>query len=222
MPDDPLDWRSQYPLSNYDVAQVCLNGHTITSLLRSEPEQSKPFCPRCGQPTIDSCKKCGFPIRGVSEGIDSLYYSPPNNCEHCGSPYPWSEKKIQAVSELASILDELNLNEKTELTKDLTDIASDNPRTTIAAAKLKKVLAKLGKETYQLAIKVVTDVATEAAKKQLGLKRRNNPQMTLRRLINFYLRSHENICDPTKSVLFRLSPRFNSRNHFLDKPSRLA
>jgi hypothetical protein len=35
----------------YDVMQVCLNGHLITSTLKSSPELGKRHCPDCGDAT---------------------------------------------------------------------------------------------------------------------------------------------------------------------------
>jgi hypothetical protein len=49
-------------------------------------------------------------------------------------------------------------------------ISVETPRTQIAALKLKRLLPKIGKTTYDVAIKVVSDVASETAKKTLGLK----------------------------------------------------
>jgi hypothetical protein len=45
----------------------------------------------------------------------------------------------------------------------------DVPGTQLAALKLKRLLPKAGKATYDIAIKVISDLASEAAKKTLGL-----------------------------------------------------
>lgn len=50
------------------------------------------------------------------------------------------------------------------------DVATETPRTQLAALKLKMLLPKLGKATYDIAIKVVSDLASETAKKTLGFK----------------------------------------------------
>lgn len=49
-------------------------------------------------------------------------------------------------------------------------VSIDTPRTEAAALKLKRLLLKLGKASYEVGIKVVSDVASETAKKTLGLK----------------------------------------------------
>lgn len=46
-------------------------------------------------------------------------------------------------------------------------VAVDTPGTDVAALKLKGVLLKFGKGTYDLAIKVLSDILAEAAKKVL-------------------------------------------------------
>jgi hypothetical protein len=67
------------------------------------------------------------------------------------------------------MLDGLNEAEKAELSKSIADLASDTPRTPVAVAKVKRILSKVGSDAYQAILKVITDVATEAAKKQLRL-----------------------------------------------------
>jgi Uncharacterized protein conserved in bacteria (DUF2321) len=49
------------------------------------------------------------------------------------------------------------------------DLTSDTPKAEGAALRLKPILLRLGKVGYDLAIKIITDVASEVAKKALGL-----------------------------------------------------
>jgi hypothetical protein len=49
------------------------------------------------------------------------------------------------------------------------NIARETPFTEGAAVKLKGMLPKLGKATYDIAVKVITDIASETAKKILGI-----------------------------------------------------
>jgi hypothetical protein len=39
----------------YDVAQICENGHVISSYHLSYPESSQKYCDKCGAPTIIGC-----------------------------------------------------------------------------------------------------------------------------------------------------------------------
>ncbi len=48
----------------YDVAQVCLRGHLVNSGIKDTPQKSSDHCPKCGQPTITKCPRCGVEIRG--------------------------------------------------------------------------------------------------------------------------------------------------------------
>jgi hypothetical protein len=73
---------------------------------------------------------------------------------------------------LKEILREGDLSEQDVLAAESTlpDVLRETPKTESASLKLRRLLNLLGKPTYDIAIKVVTDVASEAAKKTLGLK----------------------------------------------------
>ena len=49
------------------------------------------------------------------------------------------------------------------------DLISDTPQAESAALKLKPILLKLGKVGYDVAVKIITDVASEVVKKTIGL-----------------------------------------------------
>jgi hypothetical protein len=49
------------------------------------------------------------------------------------------------------------------------ELTSDTPKAESAARKLKPILLKLGKVSYELAIKIISDVASATVKKILGL-----------------------------------------------------
>ena len=51
----------------------------------------------------------------------------------------------------------------------LPDVLRDTPKTESSSLKLKGVLAKVGKPIYDISVKVITDVASETARKILGL-----------------------------------------------------
>lgn len=79
----------------YDVMQVCLNGHQITSTLKSNPELGQDRCNKCGEKTISVCPKCEAAIRGYYHvtNVLSLHSVPiPEYCHKCGKPYPWQGK----------------------------------------------------------------------------------------------------------------------------------
>ena len=48
----------------YETAQVCINGHVITSAIESNKSSMQEFCEDCGKPTIIKCPDCKSRIRG--------------------------------------------------------------------------------------------------------------------------------------------------------------
>ena len=116
----------------YDNAQICLNGHIITNFAESNPNSCENFCNKCGEKTIRNCPDCEESIRGYHhmEGLFSRGNShPPNFCINCGKPYPWTLAKISAAKELAQTLNELSMQQKQDLEKNIDDIVRDTPRT---------------------------------------------------------------------------------------------
>jgi predicted RNA-binding Zn-ribbon protein involved in translation (DUF1610 family) len=75
---------------------VCEQGHMITSMLKSHPEDAVKRCPECGAQTISKCPKCNTDIKGY-EHIPGVGHmgprNPPSFCHECGTPYPWASKK---------------------------------------------------------------------------------------------------------------------------------
>jgi len=154
----------------YDVAQICVNGHTITRSLKIAPQRSKKFCDKCGAPTITGCQRCGADIRGVYHmGIAIGGPSPPapSFCHDCGAPYPWTEKGLEAARELVGELEGLTEEEKAVLAKDLDDIIADTPKTIVAATRWKRVLSEIGREAAHAFRGIFIEIASETAKKIL-------------------------------------------------------
>ena len=72
-------------MDTYQAAQVCKNGHVITSNTNNTAHLSN-FCPECRAETITSCLNCNTPIRGeyyVPGVISISTYTPPKYCHHC-------------------------------------------------------------------------------------------------------------------------------------------
>jgi hypothetical protein len=156
----------------YDQMQACLNGHVITDNARQSPQLRKNFCGECGAKTIDNCPNCQAPIKGEYT-VDSVMFiggvTPiPAYCDNCGHPYPWQEAKIENLKEVCR---EGNLSEEdiAAVEASLPDVLRDTPRTESASLRVGRILKGLGKPVYDVAIKVVSDVASETAKKTLGL-----------------------------------------------------
>ena len=154
---------------NINIAQICENGHIITVDIDLYPEKTQKFCEKCGVPTMDKCKNCEANIPG-SKFDDTLFvsyplYEPPSVCTNCGKPYPWIEKKLKATQELAQELNEITPDEKETLIKSVNEIIKDTPETELYAHRFKRIIAKLGTDTYDFFCKFAVDVASQAAKK---------------------------------------------------------
>jgi hypothetical protein len=84
---------------------------------------------------------------------------------------PLEDKHRREMQRLIDLLlpslDEADLGEVKRL---LPDIVQDTSVTEKAAGRLQTILNKVGKATYDIAIKVISDLASETAKKVLGLK----------------------------------------------------
>jgi hypothetical protein len=135
------------------------------------PEFCKEFCPNCGAKTVMACPECHTPIPGhyYIPGTFSLDETTvPNNCHACGSAYPWRQDALASATEILQF--EMGGQDATEAAALVPIIAMDSPKAELAALKLKRLMSKLGKPAYDVAIKVVSDLASETAKKTLGMK----------------------------------------------------
>jgi hypothetical protein len=160
----------------------CLNGHYVGLLnevrqartgaqwqrMMAQAEREGPtrlplFCSTCGAANINACQHCQTPIE--LQYLDAR----PAYCGGCGKPHPWQES---AIENLKGILQEseLNAEDRQEIELALHDVLRDTPKTESASLRMKRLLGKMRKPLYDVAIKVVTDVASETAKKTLGVK----------------------------------------------------
>lgn len=152
----------------YDTAQVCLNGHSVNSMTISAPELSAKFCDRCGQPTITQCASCSQDIRGhyhVPGVYSGFPYHAPKHCHACGAAYPWTERALQAARDLAIELAVFDEEEMKLFNESLDEIVHDTPQATVAAHRLKKLLAKTLPEMKQGIRQFLVDVTSETVKK---------------------------------------------------------
>lgn len=155
----------------WDVMEVCLNGHQITAYAESQPDHRQKFCDECGEKTISACEKCGTNMRGYRhvDGVISISKVPvPKYCLNCGTPYPWQAAKTENFREILQET-ELSREDLQEADKALPDILRETPRTEIASLKMKRIMGKVGKPIYGILLKVITDLASEGAKKAMGL-----------------------------------------------------
>lgn len=158
-------------MGTYDQMQVCINGHQITARAQRSPELRAKHCSQCGVATIDQCPSCQASIRGVYDvpGVFAARATPvPQYCHNCGSAYPWQEA---AIENLRDVLREGDLSEAdfAELESALPDVIRDTPKTESASLRVKRLLGGVGKPVYDVAVRVISDIASETAKKTMGL-----------------------------------------------------
>ena len=154
----------------YNQGKACVNGHAVTGNLGKSASAGDKFCSRCGASTIDACPECRQPLRGEFEVssvvvLGGLGWTPPTFCHNCGKALPWTAARLAAAKELAEEADGLDEAERTKLQAALDDVVSDNPRTAVAATRIKKALAKLPGAAGKALRDLVVDIASEAAKK---------------------------------------------------------
>ncbi|ROQ90887.1 DUF2321 domain-containing protein [Desulfosoma caldarium] len=156
--------------SYYDMAQICRNGHVITSMAQSSPQSKQKFFSKCGEETVTACDSRGAPIRGyyhVPGVIAPLDYQKPAYCYNCGSPYSWTVKGIEAASELADELEGLTDDEKAQLKNSLPDLVNNSARRTVAEIKFKKIMKKAGSQAIAAMKEILFNVVNETVKKSL-------------------------------------------------------
>jgi hypothetical protein len=157
--------------AGYLTAQVCTNGHPITSSIEHSPELIAKFCATCGAATRRACDNCAAPIQGeyYVPGVVAigLGYTPPNHCHNCGAAFSWTKAKLAAAKEHALEIDGLDEREKAQLQGTIDDLAAGGARTELAVSRFKRLMKKAGQTVGSGFYKVAIDLASEAAKKAL-------------------------------------------------------
>ena len=155
------------PKDYYETAQVCIDGHVITSGIESSPETKSNFCTKCGKKTITNCLSCNEPIRGYHhmEGIIlAIDYRPPNFCHNCGKPYPWTSAKLDEAQKLSDTLENLSQIERDELKKTIDGLVRESPETNSAIEKFKELATKAGTGVIESFKRILFDIAAQSAK----------------------------------------------------------
>lgn len=153
----------------YDAGQVCLNGHVVNFLARSQPEHNKNFCSTCGERTIDQCPQCKTQIRGhylMPRDISFVPEVAPAFCHNCGEPYPWMEDRLQTAKELLYHDDKLSFEEREKLWGLLQYVMSD-PKSDMVPAKKKLFeigIAKAAAGTRDVLLDLLAKYAAEMSK----------------------------------------------------------
>jgi hypothetical protein len=156
-------------MGEYRVAEICENGHVITSNVATGKHEQ--FCSSCGKPTLGACRACETPIRGHFFGGRSLSapepYRAPSYCYKCGGPFPWTEARLKAANDLADEQDDLSLEDRDRLKEAIAELGHDSPGVEAVAVRAKKLLKKASGVGAEALRKIVVDFASETAKKIL-------------------------------------------------------
>ena len=157
-------------MGRYNTAQICLNGHVVSSMADASPEFQKNFCAECGEETIMKCPSCNNFIKGSYEApgfIGIAEYDRPKFCDNCGKPYPWTDRKANAAKSLVDFTEGLTASEKEDLKKSIDDLIKDSPESTVAQAKFKKYITKVGGVVASGLKELLFDLVSEFVKKSL-------------------------------------------------------
>lgn len=160
---------SDFPPDGFDHAQICPEGHVVTSSFYTSPEFGEEYCSTCGKQTLTACSSCSTPIRGSYRASLSARYKPPAYCRNCGVPFPWTATAIEEWRLLADMFEGVTDDERARLKASIDDIIVDSPGTPRTVLTLKRLLPKVGNEAYGAARTILLAVATAAAKEQMGL-----------------------------------------------------
>ncbi len=157
--------------AHYETAQVCANGHVITSGIETSPERQQKFCGKCGAETITTCPSCSAPIHGYHSSPGVIHVRAPDldsYCYECSAPYPWTAARLEAGRALIDLSAE-SAAEKETLKEDLAAVTTDTPRAKVGALRLKRFISKAASDIGPPLRQIVVDVATAAIKKDLGV-----------------------------------------------------
>lgn len=154
-------------MGTYQPAAICMNGHTATRNVNNHPAGQ--FCGECGDKIIQACPSCKAMIRGYYDvpGVISLggSYEPAAYCFQCGTAYPWTERRMEAIADTLTATDELTEFEVESLRASLPNIVRDVPQTKPAALRIAALITRVKEPVQRVARDLLMDVASETAKK---------------------------------------------------------
>ncbi len=156
---------------------VCQQGHTHERGENAEVLEGvlvdRKYCERCGNVLLWECPSCSAPIRGGrraqvpvhSSSIERTSWKAPAYCARCGLPYPWTQKRIDALRTAVAEATELSAADREELVEVIPDLVSSAPtptseRSVLRVNRLFKRLAAQGPGfATELLAKVIVEVA---------------------------------------------------------------
>jgi hypothetical protein len=166
---------------DYDVQQVCENGHQITDCYNIRSDRRQRFCEQCGAPTMTSCPNCnneidGAPIKvaqsfidarsGIQRMIPAGRAEVPSYCRNCGKPYPWTKNKILTAIQILTEYGNLDKKEKETLEQDVNNIAKDVPQAELSAMRIKRIWGKCSRAGYEIIMEFASRTAARILQNQ--------------------------------------------------------
>ena len=156
---------------NYDVQQVCENGHQITGCYSIKEEERQDFCQKCGVRTIIACPDCKKEIQGDriektwADGWDTMESADvPSFCSNCGEPYPWTKTKIATAIDILMEFGNLDAKEKDTIEQDISNVAKDTPQAELSAMRIKRIWDKCSKAGYEIIMEFASRTAAKVLK----------------------------------------------------------
>ena len=155
----------------YDVQQVCENGHQITGCYNIKQSDQHKFCKKCGANTIITCPNCSEKIQGAQidqqvtgDWVPIEVADVPSYCPNCGEPFPWTQKRIQTAIQILLEFGDLEEEEKKTIKKDIENIAKDVPEAELSARRIKRIWDKGGKVAYEVIMEFASRTAAQILK----------------------------------------------------------
>lgn len=104
----------------------------------------------------------GAELLRLASSVMTFHDTPPDTPEHL--------HRAVEMKKLVRLLQEtLDGNDKATVPAVVTNVMVETSFTPVAAERLKAILSKLGKSTYDVAIKIISDIGSATVKKMLGL-----------------------------------------------------
>jgi hypothetical protein len=156
---------------NYDIQQVCENGHRVTGCYSISAGKRQDFCQKCGAPTITDCPNCKKEIQGdrIGKNWTGEVYSlgsavVPSFCSNCGEPYPWTKNKIVTAIQILMEFGKLDEKEKETIEQDINNIVRDIPQAELSAMRIKRIWEKCSKAGYEIIMEFASRTAAKVLK----------------------------------------------------------
>jgi hypothetical protein len=171
-------------MEKFDTAQICTNGHLISSATETKPHTKRDFCDKCGAETICNCPNCKKPIKGdylgvinnenlnnndkIRELLDSLGFHIPQFCDSCGHEFPWFQKKLELVFEFVEYIDSLTFQQKNDFKSSINELIKQTSKLPMAKIELKKILSSLDKDISDNILDLMKEILPRNAMNDLS------------------------------------------------------